>query len=125
MGAVRSFPNQWIEKLAAELLRALLLCGHRFLAQSRGGSAGLAMSKRREQKASERDTAPLLPERALAPVNGALVADALKALDSLGISVDPATLRLLRIFRIMRLLRLMKTTPLASGSATSQLSRLT
>jgi len=44
-------------------------------------------------------------------VNGALVADALQSLESLGIKVDPATLRLMRIFRIMRLLRLMKVSP--------------
>jgi len=41
-------------------------------------------------------------------VTGALVADALQGLESLGVSVDPAVLRMMRIFRIARLLRLMR-----------------
>ena len=41
-------------------------------------------------------------------VNGALIADVLQSLEAIGITIDPATLRLLRIFRILRLLRLMK-----------------
>jgi hypothetical protein len=41
-------------------------------------------------------------------VTGALIADALQGLSSLGINVDPALLRMLRIFRIARLLRLMR-----------------
>lgn len=41
-------------------------------------------------------------------VTGALIADALQGLSSLGIRIDPALLRMLRIFRIARLLRLMR-----------------
>ena len=41
-------------------------------------------------------------------VSGALIADMLKGLESLGVQIDPGTIRLLRIFRIARLLRLMK-----------------
>jgi len=41
-------------------------------------------------------------------VCGALMADGLKGLESLGVQIDPGTIRLLRIFRIARLLRLMK-----------------
>ena len=38
----------------------------------------------------------------------ALAADALQGLESLGVKIDPGTVRMLRVFRIARLLRLMK-----------------
>ena len=41
-------------------------------------------------------------------VTGSLIADVLQSLESVGITIDPATLRMLRIFRIARLLRLIR-----------------
>ena len=45
-------------------------------------------------------------------VSGSLIADALQGLSSVGIVINPATLRMLRVFRIARLLRLIR----AAGS---------